>query len=176
MAPGARWLGSPLLLLEPPGLDWALGAPQGPELGLGPSNHLPRHAGSPGGAGGAAADSREPRPPFHLGPALWPHFLPVLSRQAGESGLGGQFTRKSSCGCGWGDPRHGCGVGRAPSPASLRALPDGLHEASAPLPTPCLPLPYLAEPSCLAGVPSQRSRCAGGPPTATSGSAILSLK
>lgn len=102
----------------------------------------------------AATGSGKPRPPFHPGPALRPCFLPVPSRQAAESGLGGWFTRKRSCGCGQGDPRHGCGVGRASSSASLRGPWGGVPPEPALClwpPCPSHTWPPWGQVSCLAG-------------------------
>ena len=117
----------------------------------------------------AATGSGKPRPPFHPGPALRPCFLPVPSRQAAESGLGGWFTRKRSCGCGQGDPRHGCGVGRASSSASLRGPWGGyLLSQLCAFGPPAPPTPGLpGGKSAVWLVLAQLSKCTGGPIPAT---------
>lgn len=119
LASGELRLGSPLIQLKQPGLDWSLEVPQGQSQDSAPSDSHPHPQAQEWsgkvraeGEARAAADLGEPRLLLSIqAPPSGPTFSQFPPRQADESVLGGWLTGKSSCWHGWGDPRHGVGKG-----------------------------------------------------------------
>lgn len=89
LALGELRLGSILIQLEPRGLDWALGAPQGQRQDSIPVSLPPciRYQGMGWDGARVASVPGESSPHFNPSSALWPCFLPVPPRWAEESVL-----------------------------------------------------------------------------------------